>query len=1084
MEDWIANPRSRQCSLPSAAGIQMIKTLANGGAVMQFEQLEVELVGTGERQAIGPLSWGLNAIIGPARIRNHQTVGRPHSLSVRERQALDLLSAADTSSNPTAALDEVAVRLGLDFSVANASVHTREHLVSRERDLVARLERTQNAFGTRDELLNRRRDVEYQLSQVRLTNGLSDPMHQVDATRRVDRYSAIDADLRGALAEIDDCDRALAEVRAELKVCEIGRQTVHIDQSFRDQLQQLEDRLNRWRQTLRDIRAHREAIQHDQTDAALDEQTGTQLSGTLHADSRGPIRSLEAQLHNASKQLDQLVLHHAPSGDYYRPHSFLPETLRSMQKDLHEICHHLSRYEAQAATKALTQQVQQLRRCETELLQSVERLIDQRGQLLRKIADKYYLTADQLTLAFGNWCQCNDHPHLADWLLRDQSPGHTPFQIEGQQRTHLLERIERIDSQRKAAALRSEECRRQLRDLAPSRSWGNTVTTSDQTQTREIELGNELQRVNLALSDWDASDRLRAELDEVRRLLARTPTVPVQTSEYRQAIHRHWMGLGSHLHGNWSRRQNTESVYRDPGSSSRTVGAPGYGVGSNPNQGILFNLAQRLAIAELLARRDELVPVVLQQSLDGLDADTLSATVEYLSRVDLSNIAGSRQVILMTNDPRVIQCARRAGGSVFSVQANAPQQNPHVDVNQVLHGYANDEEAAKWHRPAVVEPVLHEPGPYYLNLESWVEELPWISEALLNRLRRLRVHRVRELLGANPVRLAAELKAAKVTDFTIRNWQSMAELLCNVPGLRPFDARVLVGAGVQSSRELSRRHPGQLLERVERFLATEPGRRILRSGSSYELSRIRRWIGAAKRGYANSISDPMAFDNNGTPIHRDNAPRSHRLESRSARRSHPESRRSTREISRQRDDAHSSIRPPRTASPTQARTLRASSNGSYALSNGSSIETKKFYLDLGSPVVNAPSIGDRLAERLIDQGVHTVEQLLAANAESLAKKLAIRRIDADTVRAWQDQARLVCRIPNLRGHDAQMLAACKITTPELLASLNAETVLSQVLAFARSAAGQRALRGSSEPDLAEVNDWIAWAGQSRSLNAA
>jgi hypothetical protein len=65
-----------------------------------------------------------------------------------------------------------------------------------------------------------------------------------------------------------------------------------------------------------------------------------------------------------------------------------------------------------------------------------------------------------------------------------------------------------------------------------------------------------------------------------------------------------------------------------------------------------------------------------------------------------------------------------------------------------------------------------------------------------------------------------------------------------------------------------------------------------------------------------------------------------------------------------------------------------------------------------------------------------------------------------------------------------MLVACQITSPETLTHMSPESVLSQVLTYAQSAEGQRVLRGNKEPDLAEVRDWIAWASQSRSLNAA
>lgn len=144
----------------------------------------------------------------------------------------------------------------------------------------------------------------------------------------------------------------------------------------------------------------------------------------------------------------------------------------------------------------------------------------------------------------------------------------------------------------------------------------------------------------------------------------------------------------------------------------------------------------------------------------------------------------------------------------------------------------------------------------------------------------------------------------------------------------------------------------------------------------------------------------------------------------------------------------------------------------------------RFYLDLTSPVVDAPSIGPRMAERLAHNGIQTVQQLLSANAENLASAIGSKSVSADTVRQWQEQARLVCRIPNLRGHDAQLLVHANINSPEELAATQAEVVLNQVHAVARTTEGQRILRGGKEPDLAEVTDWINWANHCRSIQAA
>ncbi len=125
-----------------------------------------------------------------------------------------------------------------------------------------------------------------------------------------------------------------------------------------------------------------------------------------------------------------------------------------------------------------------------------------------------------------------------------------------------------------------------------------------------------------------------------------------------------------------------------------------------------------------------------------------------------------------------------------------------------------------------------------------------------------------------------------------------------------------------------------------------------------------------------------------------------------------------------------------------------------------------------------------MAERLHGIGVETVDDLLAFEPATLAAELDHRRVDADTVLQWQQQAALVCRIPMLRGHDAQLLVAAEVTTPEELAQSDADDLFAIVDAIARSSDGKRMLRGGNPPDLNEVKDWIRWASHQRSFRAA
>jgi hypothetical protein len=137
-----------------------------------------------------------------------------------------------------------------------------------------------------------------------------------------------------------------------------------------------------------------------------------------------------------------------------------------------------------------------------------------------------------------------------------------------------------------------------------------------------------------------------------------------------------------------------------------------------------------------------------------------------------------------------------------------------------------------------------------------------------------------------------------------------------------------------------------------------------------------------------------------------------------------------------------------------------------------------------SDVVDAPSIGPKTARRLRKIRVRTVADLLRLNPEQASAKLGTRHITPQVLRDWQDQARLVCRVPQLRGHDAQILVACGYTEPEQLAAARDHDVLARVEPFCTTSDGQRILRSSSPPDLAEIGDWIRWSRQARRLEAA
>ena len=1116
------------------------------------------------------------------------------ALSAEQKRVFNELTGSQHGVDNIQRLETLARTLGSDAPAVNHPLVERQSLHARQTDINTRLRSLEGLRATREGLLSRRGQLEAELHRAQ-RESQSHRGYGVlgDRERLEDHRSALATELRDARAELAALERDIAGQKSGWPLRRRHHE-LDIGSTYREQLEQLDARLDRWRQTLRDLRAHRERLEHDATDARLDKQIGDQLSITKTAEPRAALRALEAQLLTASQQLDALIDRHDRTYESYHAQASLPESLRNMQRDLYEVCQQLARQESTTAAETLRQQAAQLARSEAELLQSVEKLIDERASLLHKIADEYHLSMDQLTLAFGDWCECHDHPHLTQWLL-NEAPGAHSHQVYTEE-THLGEQ-RRIALQNRIAELQS-----QLKEVETQLSLSRQPEATKLLRS-EADVARDLDKVIVELRDLEERDRLRVELDEIRRSLAKLPVETVASDRFRQSVNQHLdaMTAAPGSNGPEMRQTNSYRTSKNNVHSHTAIYLNGSGSNSTLSNGRaripaapapMIELAMRLAIAEAMFERGQPISLLVDGPLDHLAPELQQSAVRHLDSVGSTG----QQVVLFSSDERIAELVRSAHGWVgymHAMQAVRPVAKvysvpkPAYDVNRQLLAYANDHEADKWYEPAVPRQRLVRSAPVAttnqrLTEVSLIEDCPSLDATSAARLRALGIDRVGDLLATDPHWLAEHLRLNGVTSSTVMRWQSEARLLCNVPQLRPFDARVLAGAGVRHPRQLAEMHPSQLLDRVECFLATDRGRDILRSGNSYELSRITSWIASAKHGDARGRSyvgtvtpppqvtdryydemprgevsysqlsetrpahhyhgdqaasyeaaashdqdgrEPEAYsreyddsDHNYTrssrplPAREVNYPVVHRAEprerqprvnrelrdlqaierepresvsrdfaEREPRRSDLPSRSAVQRESRKTRQAVSGQAP---ATVPRATVSRATASGVKNGRQGTTATGARFYLDLSSPIVDAPSIGPRVAEKLELMGIETVKQFIAANAEMMASHLDAKRVDASTVRDWQDQARLVCRIPNLRGHDAQLLVACKVTSPEELSRLNATSLLAQVTAVVKSSEGQRMLRGSPAPDLVEVTDWINWSTNSRSLNAA
>jgi len=141
----------------------------------------------------------------------------------------------------------------------------------------------------------------------------------------------------------------------------------------------------------------------------------------------------------------------------------------------------------------------------------------------------------------------------------------------------------------------------------------------------------------------------------------------------------------------------------------------------------------------------------------------------------------------------------------------------------------------------------------------------------------------------------------------------------------------------------------------------------------------------------------------------------------------------------------------------------------------------RIYLKPEQDVVDAPSIGPKTAERLNAVGIDTVDDLLKAHPIALAARLDDRHFTEQVITDWQDQTRLVCFVPGLRGTGAQLLVGAGYRTVEALAEADADKLCADVLAFAAGKDGQRFLRNGNPPDMEKIK---AWVENARAVKAA
>jgi hypothetical protein len=434
-----------------------------------------------------------------------------------------------------------------------------------------------------------------------------------------------------------------------------------------------------------------------------------------------------------------------------------------------------------------------------------------------------------------------------------------------------------------------------------------------------------------------------------------------------------------------------------------------------------------LAFVEAHDQRTVPLPLIWKDVFTNFDSRHVPETATLLCEFAREG----RQILLLTRHEhvaRVFQFMNVPDRKLVATHDwqtnNMPHHDPWASHNLNHQRSVAGDETVDLAQVANAAHEVHED--FHLFDASPIEQSPSLSADNAVRLRRLGLTTVGDLLDVSQDNIAAELSYARISTSMVADWQSQARMMCRVACLREYDARILVACGIREPGQLLQTSPKEVRSMIERFATSNAGRATLLSGTEFELSRVTDWVQL----------DGSAHD--------------HRIEE------------TGNEAPGQ--DAHNA-------------------DVGHVNSGAETIELQ-FYLDSEAKVVDAPSIGPRSAERLESVGVVLVSDLLAVDPRELAGRLENRRMSTKMITTWQQQALLVCRVPQLRGHDAQVLVAIGVTDAASLAAIDPQNLWGQVERFVDSTAGKRIIRNSNPPDFEEVYHWIESARQTRMLNAA
>ena len=938
-------------------------------------------------------------------------------------------------------------------------------------------------------------------------------------------YNWLAAEIQPVETDLSECQTRLwsRRTRTVRDIQQVAQPVESIEAGWVRELHELDRQIEHAKQVLRDLAAARLRLT---------------LESAGHTCAETPDEAATLRLQrDLLTQLEQRILRMQTESESHRSAHALgtcvcasvlassEQQLSELRQTVYVLCQQISRQQTALGRQQWTLEQARVDQCETEVLERIRRLRSRREELLATSRDPLSSRVRHAVSHELLHCRCEQHAAFASRLpaesefvarpLREVVTERVIEETDARSGDPALERT--LLARRSELRLRLNELQHRIREarqriddlLAEQRRF------ADDHSAVWLRFAHQQadEHLNATQAQWMSLTLQQSVLSEAQRRLHREEhsRVIAEASAY---LKRLTAGRYTHFHFDASLKdlfiRNAEGQLLPSSALSR---------GTLDQTALSF----RLALVAEYARRGIRLPLVLDDVLVDSDEHRLWAAIEVLREV----AAVGQQVVFLTCQEHLSdlfdengQTVRTLSGGVrkaarpFPARMTAPSRSttavvalaPTAMENVVFRSENErafaEQQATVTAAPLRVQSAVHvtetivsplprvientsdadpalrirvQPeGPYWLRVDSALGVLPSLGTQMIGRLGTLGVTNIGELILLDVNMLGSELEALQISPSQLRLWQAEARLLSSVPDLTGQDARLLAAIGIQNPVELGAEDAEALGRRIER--ARQRGSESWQPWMSEQAEwpqteQLRNWIRNGRRAMTFRAASQWAGWK----------PRS--LQDLEA----GDWDRETRERGgRDREERDLADRGERTSRrrPRTERTSEPLSFVSKSDENEASPTGTRFYLETHSPVVDAPSIGPKMAEKLAKIGILTVSDFLNRPAQWIADKLGDSKLTAETLRTWQSQSSLMCQVPGLRGHDAQLLVGCEITTPEQIQGSTAESLLAIVGPFAESREGQRMLRSANAPDLAEVQDWINWASEARQLRAA